>query len=220
MTTGLEHKASRLVELARGGDEPTAAQLLSLHGAVSARIAAEGAIATSGATVSGKAATAGLLVKGLVVAGAIATGAASFFALKDAPEPPPVPAAVARTPAPSPAPVAQTPSPAEAAPALVPSAPPVRVNKPPSGLRLQDEAALLAQVQGALRAGQGATALGKLELYDRRFPNGMLRSEADAARVFALCAAGRTDRARAAAARFVQRYPNAPATARVQSACK
>jgi hypothetical protein len=48
----------------------------------------------------------------------------------------------------------------------------------------------------------------------------MLRSEADAARVFALCGAGKVDRARAAAARFVQRYPNAPATARVQSACK
>jgi outer membrane protein assembly factor BamD (BamD/ComL family) len=87
-------------------------------------------------------------------------------------------------------------------------------------LRLQDEAALLAEVQGALRNGQAAVALGKLESYDRRFPGGMLRSEADAARVFALCGVGKSERARAAAVRFVQRYPNAPATARVQSACK
>jgi outer membrane protein assembly factor BamD (BamD/ComL family) len=87
-------------------------------------------------------------------------------------------------------------------------------------LRLQEEAAVLAEVQGALRSGQPGLALTKLEGYDRRFPGGMLRSEADAARVFALCGAGRVETARAAAARFVQRYPSSPATARVQSACK
>jgi outer membrane protein assembly factor BamD (BamD/ComL family) len=48
----------------------------------------------------------------------------------------------------------------------------------------------------------------------------MLRAEADAARVFALCGAGRVDKARAAATRFVQRYPSSPAAARVQAACK
>jgi outer membrane protein assembly factor BamD (BamD/ComL family) len=101
-----------------------------------------------------------------------------------------------------------------------PAATPSRVGKPPAGLRLQDEAALLADVQGALRGGQATVALAKLESYDRRFPAGMLRSEADAARVFALCSAGRVEKARAAAARFVQRYPSAPVTARVQAACK
>jgi outer membrane protein assembly factor BamD (BamD/ComL family) len=87
-------------------------------------------------------------------------------------------------------------------------------------LRLQDEAALLAEVQGALRSGQANVALGKLESYDRRFPGGMLRAEADAARVFAWCAAGKVDRARSAADRFAQRYPSSPALARVQAACK
>ena len=100
------------------------------------------------------------------------------------------------------------------------SAQPARAIKPPSGLRLEQEAALLAEVQGALRSGQAATALAKLESYDRRFPTGMLRAEADAARVFALCGAGRIDKARASAARFVQRYPSSPAAARVQAACK
>ena len=222
MTTGLERKAHRLVELARAGDEPSAAQLLSLHGAVAARIAAEGASAAS-ATISTKAASAGALVKGLVVAGAIATGAAGFFALQSSPEPAAAPIVAARAPAARPAsiePAAPTAlEPVAAAEASAPAArqPSKSLN---GSLRLQDEAALLAEVQGALRNGQASVALGKLESYDRRFPSGMLRSEADAARVFALCGAGKADKARAAAARFVQRYPNAPATARVQSACK
>jgi hypothetical protein len=224
MTTGLERRAHRLVELARAGDDPSAAQLLSLHGVVAGRIAAEGASAASGAAVSTKLASAGAFVKGLVVAGAMVTGAAGFFALQNVREPavPLIAAARAARP-PRPAVTAPVASAAlEPAPAVGTSAPAVRQpSRPPNGsLRLQDEAALLAEVQGALRNGQASVALGKLESYDRRFPSGMLRSEADAARVFALCGAGKADKARAAAARFVQRYPNAPATARVQSACK
>ena len=222
MTTGLDQKAHRLVELARAGDDPSAAQLLSLHGAVAARIAAQGAIAASGTTATGKLASAGALTKGLVVAGAIATGAAGFFALRAEPS---APAAVMPPALPRPAKVAQSapPEPPVVAPAPVeadPPAPSAHAAKAPSSLRLQEEAALLAEVQGALRSGQGNVALAKLESYDRRFPAGMLRAEADAARVFALCGAGRVDKARVAATRFVQRYPSSPAAARVQAACK
>jgi hypothetical protein len=220
MTTGLERKAHRLVELARSGDDPSAAQLLSLHGAVAARIAAEGAIAASGTTATGKAASAGALMKGLVVAGAIATGAAGFFALQPSE---PAPAPVAHTaPAPQKAPPAPVVEPQASAPEPVTEAPAPtsRAVKPPSSLRLEDEAALLAEVQGALRSGNASVALGKLESYDRRFPAGMLRAEADAAKVFALCSAGRVEKARAAATRFAQRYPSSPAAARVQAACK
>lgn len=221
MTTGLEHKAHRLVELARAADDPSAAQLLSLHGAVAARIAAEGASAVSGASSGIKAASAGALVKGLVAAGAIATGAASFFALQGAADPAPPPRQAAHVAPSRPAPVARVVLPTvELAPSSEAARPPSRASKPASGLRLQEEAAVLAEVQGALRGGQAGLALTKLESYDRRFPTGMLRSEADAARVFALCGAGRVEKARAAAARFVQRYPSSPATARVQSACK
>jgi hypothetical protein len=222
MTTGLEQKAHRLVELARAGDDPSAAQLLSLHGAVAARIAAEGASASSGVTSSTMAASAGALVKGLVAAGAIATGVAGFFALQSPADPARAPAAaVPQLAAPRPSPVARVaPPPVELAPSSEAAAPPARASKPASGLRLQEEAAVLAEVQGALRGGRAGLALTKLESYDRRFPTGILRSEADAARVFALCGAGRIEKARAAAARFVQRYPSSPATARVQSACK
>ncbi|HVY30128.1 MAG TPA: hypothetical protein VHB79_26405 [Polyangiaceae bacterium] len=221
MTTGLERKAHRLVELARSGDDPSAAQLLSLHGAVAARIAAEGAIAASTTTATSKVASAGALVKGLVVAGAVATGAAGFFVLRPAEPQPPVPQVAPPAP-PRPVPVVPLPEPAPS-PVVETTetpAPAPRAAKPPSNLRLQDEAALLAEVQGALRSGQAAAALSKLESYDRRFPGGMLRAEADAARVFALCAAGKVDRARSAADRFALRYPSSPALARVQAACK
>ncbi len=222
--TGLELKAHRLVELARSGDDPSAGQLLSLHGAVAARIGAEGAIAASGTTVTAKVASAGAYVKGLVVAAAVATGAAGFFVLQGS-QPSPAPPVVVQAPAPRFAPLAHaTPAPAPA-PATRPSsveapAAPARAAKVPSGLRLQEEAALLAEVQGALRSGKATVALGKLESYDRRFPTGMLRAEADAARVFAFCSAGRVEKARSAASRFVQRYASSPAAARVQAACK
>jgi len=221
MTTGLEQKAHRLVELARAGDNPSAAQLLSLHGAVAARVAAQGAIAASTTTVTGKVASVGALMKGLVAAGAIATGAAGFFVLRGEDEAAPQPLVFAAAPRSAPVPrVAPPPAAALGAPATEAAAPPSRPPKPQPGLRLQDEAAILAEVQGALRGGQGNVALAKLESYDRRFPSGMLRAEADAARVFALCSAGRVEKARAAASRFVQRYPSSPAAARVQAACK
>ena len=219
--TGLDSKAHRLVELARGGDDPSAAQLLSLHGAVAARIAAEGALASSATTATAKVASTGAFVKGLVAAAAIATGAAGFFALQGG-EPPVAPAPLVQPPPPRVTPPAALPPPpaVSVVTSVEAPAPPTRAVKPPSGLRLEQEAALLAEVQGALRSGQARTALAKLESYDRRFPTGMLRAEADAARVFALCGAGRVDKARASAARFVQRYPSSPAAARVQAACK
>jgi len=224
MSTGLERKAHRLVELARAGDDPSAAQLMKLHSAIAARIAAEGTVAASaGAKVGAKS----LLLKGMVAVGAIATGAVGYLALTNDAEPrPPVPAVAHALPierAPAAPPPREAPSstavpvsPAEVAPA------PVRAAKPQaaSGLRLEEEAALLAEVQGALRSGQANSALNKLDIYDRRFPSGMLRAEADAAKVFALCASGRVDKARASAARFAQRYPGSPAAARVQAACK
>ena len=220
--TGLERKAHRLVELARSGDDPTAAQLLSLHGAVAARIAAEGALAASGSAATAKVAATGAFVKGLVAAAAIATGAAGFFALQSGGQTV-ASAPVVQLPPASPAAPPEAflaPPPVSHAPMVEAPAQPARAIKAPSGLRLEQEAALLAEVQGALRSGQAATALTKLESYDRRFPTGMLRAEADAARVFALCGAGRVDKARASAARFVQRYPSSPAAARVQAACK
>ena len=219
--TDLARKAQRLVELARSGDDPSAAQLLSLHGAVAARVAAEGALAASGAAATAKVASTGALVKGLVAAAAIATGAAGFFALKsDGPSVAVAPVGQLPPPHMELPEAFSAPPPMSVTPSVEASVPTARAIKPPSGPRLEQEAALLAEVQGALRSGQAALALAKLEIYDRRFAAGVLRAEADAARVFALCGAGRVERARASAARFVQRYPSSPAAARVQGACK
>jgi Outer membrane lipoprotein len=88
-----------------------------------------------------------------------------------------------------------------------------------SGPELQEEARLLAEVQTALGAGHGPQALDKLKEYDQRFAGGVLRAEADAARVFALCQSGRRAEAQAAARRFLRKYPTSPSAARVQQAC-
>ena len=155
--TGLERKAHRLVELARSGDDPTAAQLLSLHGAVAARIAAEGALAASGSMATAKAGRAGAYVKGLVAAAAIATGAAGYLRAaerSDSPAPrrrwsdaPAAPRARSRR-------RPRAAAGARVARSVEAPAQPVRApSSTNSGLRLEQEAALLAEVQGALRSG-------------------------------------------------------------------
>lgn len=84
---------------------------------------------------------------------------------------------------------------------------------------LAGELALLAQAQRALARGAGDEALDALDRHARRYPRGRLVEEREAARVLALCAAGRGDEARAAATRFVARHPGSPQAARVSRAC-
>lgn len=228
--TGLERQAHRLVELGRAGADPSAANLMSLHGAVAARIAAEGAASLVPMAVATKATSAGAFVNWFVVVAAVGIGAGGVLALTPesggGAQPAELGSRVSASSVPVQAPVLQSTSArvealaAASAPVVDAPGRVVRATKAFSQLRLQDEAALLSEVQGALRAGKAGLALSKLESYDRGFPAGMLRAEADAARVFAHCSAGHVEKARSAAARFVQRYPNAPATARVQGACR
>ena len=222
--SGLERQAHRLVELARAGDEPTAAQLMRLQGHVAARLAAQGSLGAGTTGAVTRTFRSSLLFKSFAAAATVALGSAAVYALGSEPEParpPPAPAMLA--PAVRAGSVGTSARPAQQ-PALEPRpeppSPALRNVKSTPSLRLQEEAALLAEVQGALRSGSSKVALAKLESYDRKFPTGMLRAEADAAKVFALCSAGSVEKARSAAARFVQRYPTAPATARVQAACK
>ncbi len=84
---------------------------------------------------------------------------------------------------------------------------------------LLEEARLLGVAQRQLGGGAAAQALGTLSEYDQRFPKGLMRAEAEAARVFALCKSGRVGEARAAADSFVRRHPASPAASRVQQAC-
>jgi hypothetical protein len=84
---------------------------------------------------------------------------------------------------------------------------------------LAEEVALLGRAQQAMREGRADHALEILGEHDRRFGSGALAEEAQAARVLALCEAGRRAEARALGARFLARSPDSPLAARVRAAC-
>jgi hypothetical protein len=84
---------------------------------------------------------------------------------------------------------------------------------------LDIEIALLQDANVALRDKDGARALRLLDEHSRRFPNGTLAEESEAARVFALCQVGRADEARDVAGRFLREHPRSPLAPRVTRAC-
>jgi hypothetical protein len=123
---------------------------------------------------------------------------------------PPPPARVA-----SPPPAAVVETPAVVAPAPTPRRPAVTAEDP-----MLAELRAVQTAQRALARHDSAAALRTLTALDRTQPQGNLREERDALRVLALCAAGRADDARAAAAVFLSRHPGSPQAARVQGACR
>lgn len=221
--TRLEAKTQRLVELGRHGHDPSAQDVDHLWAALSGKLGATSTAA--GTAAAGKTAGVSLGAKAaLLVAPVLASVGVAWLVARTEP--------VVDAPRPAPAAVAPAPEPQESAPAtsaqvrpesaVMPRKPPpasttAKVTRAP---RLQEEAALLAGVQRALRSGQPSSALAELDRYDREFGGGALRAEADAARVLALCAALQRAQARAAAKRFVQRYPKSPSAARVRDACR
>jgi hypothetical protein len=72
---------------------------------------------------------------------------------------------------------------------------------------LSQEQALLDPARASLAHGDGAGALARLALHERRFPNGALAQEREAMTIRALVLTGDRDRARARAAAFRSRYP-------------
>jgi hypothetical protein len=144
------------------------------------------------------------------------------------------PAAHARPNAPPVAPrapvVAPVTGPEPAVASAAPDAPPAPVVTPqpkpktsvtastPDGL--DAELAFLQDVHGALRDKDGARALRLLDERARRFPNGALGEESEAARVFALCQLGRVSEARDVAGRFLREHPRSPLAQRVARACE
>ncbi len=66
---------------------------------------------------------------------------------------------------------------------------------------------LVARAQTALHRGLYDSALDALAEHARRFPRGEMAEEREALAVQALARAGRTEEARARAARFDARYP-------------
>jgi outer membrane protein assembly factor BamD (BamD/ComL family) len=89
----------------------------------------------------------------------------------------------------------------------------------PAPSSLDVEIALLQDANGALREKDGARALRLVDEHSRRFPNGTLGEEFEAARVFALCQSGRMSEARDVAGRFLREHPRSPLVPRVSRAC-
>jgi hypothetical protein len=124
------------------------------------------------------------------------------------------PSDAARSSAPATAEGAAAPKPAN------PSAP----REPPAGPGATEDALVaetqaLRRAQSALRSGDAATAIRLLSEQDDHYRGGALDQERSAARVLALCQAGRVSEARARAEVFAERWPRSPLTGRVSSAC-
>ena len=99
-------------------------------------------------------------------------------------------------------------------------------NKPSSTTTIQSpalqtgaEVELIQRAQQALEAGDATAALVLLSEHARRFPNGALSEERDAARVLALCGAGQKDDAEQMGTAFLGRYPSSPLASRVRASC-
>jgi hypothetical protein len=99
-------------------------------------------------------------------------------------------------------------------------APTLRTSNRPVQDRLLDEAQALAKVQDALNRHDANAAFSLIEEQNRQFPSGQLRVERAAAKVLALCSAGRSVEANQARIDFIATYPDSPLTKRVIAACE
>jgi hypothetical protein len=204
----LDPELGRLLESARGADDPTPQNRARVAMAVAARTgvgvgvgltAGMGAVqATQAATTSGLAAPAtGLGLTAKVVGAlllAVGVGALAIPQSRHAV------LSLVRPPA---------------APTESIAAPPV----PVAADSLAQEVALLEQAQRALRDGRGEAALALLDQHARRFPSGALRPESLAARVMALCRLHRQDQARSVARAFLAEAPASPLAPQVRASC-
>ena len=93
------------------------------------------------------------------------------------------------------------------------------VSRAPRQDRLLEETQALAEIQDALSRKDPNLAWSLLQEQERRFPSGQLGEERAAAKVMALCAAGRYIEAEQVRASFVASYPNSPLTKRVNRGC-
>lgn len=114
-------------------------------------------------------------------------------------------------------------APIEVAPAPSASAAIDRVanSEPPAAHNstLSAEMALLREAEAAMNGGDPSRALARLDDLGARYPRGQLREERLAARVFALCAAGRAKEARAEAEQLLREVPGSMHAARIRASC-
>ncbi len=106
---------------------------------------------------------------------------------------------------------------------VTPPPPPVVEPPPPTvaapGRSIAAELELLQRSQLALDQHRTAETLRLLDEYAATHPDGVLRQEAAAQRVLALCARGRGAEARALGASVLRDAPGSPAATRVRESC-
>lgn len=110
----------------------------------------------------------------------------------------------------------------EFAPEIPSAAPAVEANVPEqaaTATTLLAETDLIRAGLAALHGGDPSRALTLFDEHAGTFPAGVLADERDIERITALCELGRSGDARAAAASFLRRRPNAPLTRRVLTSC-
>ncbi len=108
---------------------------------------------------------------------------------------------------------AQRPAPSATLTSAAPAAPTVATSD------VATELALLKAAQRDLNAANATASLALLDDHARRYPDGALKAERLAARVFALCQLGRVDQARAAALEFMNAAGDSPLVPRVLASC-
>ena len=220
---GLSPETEELLRRAGLGDERMPVlHRRRLKGAVLARLA------FASATVSAPTAWAALSlsakavvgVAGIAIVGTL--GAGSYLALRPARHL--APHVVASPP--RAAPVVEAPPPVVEAPPPAIEAPPVARARPHHVERhvaiahpstLAAETALLRDADRALRAGDTATALARLDEDAARFPNGALAPERAGERLVVLCEVGAADPR--AVSQFLAARAGSPLAARVRRAC-
>lgn len=87
-----------------------------------------------------------------------------------------------------------------------------------SNSQIAEELALLREAHIALREGRLADAVARTDELATRFPNGVMREERMAVALLAACAKGSVEGAELAA--FLEKAPESPLKARVESACE
>ena len=89
----------------------------------------------------------------------------------------------------------------------------------PGGQSFERELQLLRSARRALDADSPVQALALLDRYAAEFPRGSLKPEYEAARVLALCAAGRIAAARQARDQFLKDQPGSPLADGLRASC-
>ena len=219
-----------LLDAARDAHDPSLDDRSRIRGKIATRIGAAAFATTAALTASSSTARAAAkLGIGVVVGGALLIVGAWWRSGHEPSPPPPVQTHAIAAPAPSPPPVVDldpAPVPVESLASIpqpttekraLPAPSPVTTEKAQS--TLDAELTLLRDAKKALNDGDSSRALSILDEHQRKFPDGILAEERASTRVLALCAAGKTSDARAAAQDFLAKYPRSPSAPRIRASC-